>query len=236
LAAAQGRGRRQRGAPVAAAGDESSGERSTGHRAEAATMVVAGSNGSGSGSVSSVGSGPGSGETATILSTTAVQTGERGRNGWRRGALVAAVLLLIVVAAAAVVAAVLSVSSPRRIGPLTTAQATGAVQAFARAYSHRDTAAMARVLAPAVVRVSTSTSEHGRAAVLGDYRDQFRSNPVPVAYELAHLHVSPGWVARATADYTLKLRGGGSVRGHVVFGVQRVGGRVRIGLIATREL
>jgi hypothetical protein len=233
LAAAQGRGRRQRGAPVAAAGDQSPAERSTGHRAEAATVVVGGSNGSGS--VSGAGSGSRSGETATILSATAVQTTERRRHGWRRGALVAAVLLVVVVAAA-VVLALRSAISPRRIEPLTSAQATGAVQAFASAYSHRDTAAMARVLAPAVVRVSTSTSQHGRAAVLADYREQFRSNPVPVAYELAHLHVSPGWVARATADYTLKLQGGGSVRGHVVFGVQRVGGRVRIGLIATREL
>ena len=230
LAAAQGRGRRPRGAPVAAAGGDHQfpGERSIGRRSEAATVVVGGSNGSGSGS------GPQPGETATILSATAVQTGKRGRNGRGRGALVAA--LLVVVIAAVVVAALLPASSPRPVGPLTSAQATGAVQAFARAYSHRDTAAMARVLAPAVVRVSTSASEHGRAAVLSDYTGQFRSNPVPIGYELSHLHVSPGWVARATADYTLKLRGGGSVRGHVVFGVQRVDGRARIGLIATREL
>jgi ketosteroid isomerase-like protein len=153
---------------------------------------------------------------------------------WRRVAGVAGLLGLA--AAAAVAVALLSSRSPRPVGPLSIAQVSRVVHGFAAAYGRRDVAALARLLAPAVVRVSTSASEHGRAAVLGDYRQQFGSRPVPIAYELSHLHVTPGWVARATADYTLRLRGGASVRGRVVFGVQRVGGHPRIGLIATRQV
>jgi len=240
LSAAQGRDWRPRGTPAVAGGGASEAatggapEAATIGASEAATAVVGRSNGSGSGS------GSGSGEQATIVAPIAVKPipvkiGRRRRLEWRRVATVAA-LLVVAAAAAAVVIALRSPSSPRRIGPLTSLQATHAVEAFARAYSRHDGVEMARLLAPEVVRASSSATEHGRAAVLGDYQQQFRSNPVPVAYELSHLRVTPGWDARAAADYTLRLRGGGSERGHVVFGVERVGGRVKIGLIATRQI
>jgi hypothetical protein len=237
LAAARGRGRRAPSAPVLAAGERARGEASVGVRQEAATVAVGGSNGSGSGETGTVAV---SGESLTAVApTTVIEPGggrtREHRGSWRRvGAVVG--LLVAAAAVAAVVIALVSSSSPRRAGPVTSSQVTGAVQSFASAYSRRDSAAMARLLAPSAVRVSPSSSEHGRAAVLADYRQQFRSKPLPVGYELSNLHVSPGWVARATADYTLKLQGGGSVRGHVVFGVQRVAGRVKIGLIATREV
>lgn len=246
LAAAQGRGRRPGETPVAAPGDHLWGERSLGLRSEGTTIPIGGSNGSGSGSGS--GGGSGSGEAATVAGSlqpvTAVAPTARIEPGpprsrarrlpWRRVAAISA-LLAAVAAAAIIVVALLPSSSPRPLGPLTSSQAAQPIQAFARAYGRRDAAAIARLLTPAVVRVSASATEHGRAAVLGAYRQQFRTSPVPVAYELSHLHVAPGWIARATADYTLRLRGGGSVRGHVVFGVQRVGGRPAIGLIATRQ-
>ena len=130
----------------------------------------------------------------------------------------------------------LASGSPGSAGPLTRAQASRVIHAFASAYGRRDAGAISRLLSARVVRVSPSANEHGRRVVLADYRQQFSSAPVPVGYRLSHLRVSPGWIARATADFTLTLRGGGSERGHVVFGLQRVRGRPRIGLIATRVL
>jgi len=152
---------------------------------------------------------------------------------WGRAVAVVSLLLFAVV----VTVVVLSLSSsPRAVaaGPLSRAQASRVVDEFASAYGRRDSTAIARLLAPSVVRVSGSASERGRTAVLAGYRREFGSQAVPVAYELHHLRVSPGWVARASADYTLRLSGGSRVRGHVVFGVQRADGRALIGLIATR--
>ena len=236
LAAADARGRRPRGAPVA--------------------VAAAGLNGSGSGETATIAVFPPEPPTAVawtaepptaaapaapvtaVAPTAAVAPGirvERRPRGRLRRRAAAVAALLGVAAAAVAVVLLLGSRSPRPVGPLTGAQVSRVVHAFAGAYGRRDAGAIARLLAPAVVRVSTTASEHGRAAVVGDYRQQFRSNPVPVAYELSHLRVTPGWVARATADYTLRLQGGGSVRGQVVFGVQRVAGRVNIGLIATRQ-
>jgi serine/threonine-protein kinase len=230
LAAAEGRGRRTRGAPVMATADHSRRGRSVSRPAEAATIVLGGSNGAGEAATIIAGSR----ESPTAVAPTVRTERRHHRLSWRRAAGVAGLLGLALAAAVAVT--LLSSHKPRSVGPLSRAQVSRVVHGFAGAYGRRDVAAIGRLLAPAVVRVSISASEHGRAAVLSDYREQLRSNPVPIAYELSHLRVAPGWVARATADYTLRLRGGASVRGSVVFGVQRVGGRPRIGLIATRQL
>jgi len=225
LAAAQGRRGRARGGRGPAAG---------GDRSEAATRIV-GSNGSSE--AATLVAPNGSGGPATLVAPTVpvprTRRGGSRRLGRRGVAAVMAVAVLVVAAAAA--ALLLSARSPRVYGPVTSSEASRAVEAFAAAYGRRDAAAISRLLTPGVVRVSETRSEHGLAAVLADYRQQFATSPAPVADELHGLRVAPGWVARATAGYTLRLAGGGTVHGHVVFGIERVRGRAEIGLIATRQ-
>jgi len=109
----------------------------------------------------------------------------------------------------------------------------GAVRQFESAYSDRDSGELARVLAPNAVRVSPTAVQRGRAAVLAEYERQFRAEPVR-AYELSDAIVVAGPVGRVSGRYTVLLRGRAAITGTVAFGVERVGGRAEIGLIATQ--
>ena len=223
LAAAQGRHRRPRaGAGRVAAGNrsEAATKLAIDPAAEAATAVVGSSNGSG--------------EAATVV-TPAVKVLLPRQRFDRRSVAAVAAALIVAGASAALIALLSSAPAPRPPGPITPSQATRAVGSFAAAYGRRDAAAVSRLLTPDVMRVSPTASEHGRAAVLADYRQQFSSRPVPVGDQLSGLQVTPGWVARVTAHYTLRLQGGGHISGQVVFGLRRIGQQVRIGLIATRQ-
>jgi len=142
-----------------------------------------------------------------------------------------AVLAAIVVAV--VLAAVLSASKSTPTGPLSSSQVMGAVRAFASAYSDRDPRALARVLAPDAERVSPTQVEHGRSAVVAEYEQQFKTEPVQ-AYELSDAHTVGGPVGRVSGSYTVLLKGRPPITGTVAFGVERVDGRAEIGLIATQ--
>jgi serine/threonine-protein kinase len=152
----------------------------------------------------------------------------------RRRVLIALGLLLVAAAAAAVAVVVLATRTSTPSGPLSAAEVTGAGRAFASAYGSRSPRAMAAVLAPDVTRISTTVTEHGRRAVLAEYRRQFRTDPIR-AYELRAPIVTPGRAGRLAADYTVLERGRGTITGRVVFGVERVDGRPQIGLIVTQQ-
>jgi hypothetical protein len=147
--------------------------------------------------------------------------------------VVAVVAVLVAIGVAVALASALSPSEPKPSGPLTKAEVIGAVRQFASAYSDRDARALARVLAPSAVRVSPTAVQRGSAAVLAEYERQFRAEPVR-AYELSDATVVAGPVGRVSGRYTVLLRGRAAITGTVAFGVQRVGGRAEIGLIATQ--
>jgi serine/threonine-protein kinase len=142
----------------------------------------------------------------------------------------------LLLAPAVAVTAALLVAPTKQVptGPLSRAEAMSATHAFASAYGARDARALVAVLAPDVTRVSTNATEHGRAAVLTEYEQQFKANAIR-AYEIRNPVVTAGNVARVAARYTVLLRGGGTITGTVVFGVERLDGRPVIGLIATQQ-
>jgi serine/threonine-protein kinase len=153
----------------------------------------------------------------------------------RRRRAYAAITLLALAAAGAIVAVViLATRTAKPPGPLSATEVTDAARAFASAYGSRDRAAMSRALAPDVTRISTSVTERGRNAVLAEYERQFRGDPIR-GYELQHPAIRTGAVGRLAARYTVLLRGNGTIRGSVVFGVERVAGRPAIGLIVTQQ-
>jgi predicted Ser/Thr protein kinase len=166
----------------------------------------------------------------------AIAAADHDRGHRRRRVLALTALGLVVLMAVAAGLIALPGSGTRTpAGPLTVSEITGAVQRFATDYGHRDTGALARLLAPNVTRVDPSTVQHGRSAVLSEYQRQFVTRPVPVAYAVSELSVTPGWAGRAQASYTLTVKGGGTLPGAVVFGLQRAAdGRVQIALISTR--
>ena len=137
------------------------------------------------------------------------------------------------VVAALIVAIVLLTSGGQAGGPLSASEVAAAANSFARAYAHEDAAALARLLAPDVARVSPTGVERGRAAVLAEYRRQFAQGGIE-GYRLSHVSITPGWVGRLSATYTVPRAGGRAFGGTVVFGVRRLNGRSVIGLIATQ--
>jgi serine/threonine-protein kinase len=155
------------------------------------------------------------------------------RRGPRRALLGFAALILapvVAVAAALLLAPTKAVPS----GPLSRSEVMNVARRFASAYGSRDPRALVALLAPNVTRVSTTATQRGRVAVLAAYEQQFKANAIR-AYELQSPVVTPGNVGRVAARYTVLLQGGGTITGSVVFGVERLGGRAQIGLIATQQ-
>jgi serine/threonine-protein kinase len=154
----------------------------------------------------------------------------------RRPRMLATIGLLLAagVAAAAVIAVLATRTTPTPKGPLSAAEVTGAARAFAAAYGSRDRHALARVLAPEVTRISTTVTQRGRAAVLAEYVRQFRHDAI-TGYTLSDTAVVAGRAGRLSAHYTVALRGGGTITGSVVFGVERIAGRPMIALIVTQQ-
>jgi len=150
-----------------------------------------------------------------------------------RGAVVA--LVGVVVALAGAVAA-LSATSSRAAppGPLSRVEMTRLVQSFARDYGRRDAAALGSLLAPGIVRVDARSIDRGRPAVLATYRSQLADGSV-VGYRLAGLQLTPGWTGRASAQYAILRIGRATITGRVSFGIERIGRRPEIALIAIRR-
>ena len=67
-----------------------------------------------------------------------------------------------------------------------------------------------------------------------EYHRQFAASEIQ-GYRLDNLSVTPGWAGRASAGYTVTRAGGRDFGGRVVFGVRRVNGDPKIGLIATQS-
>jgi ketosteroid isomerase-like protein len=163
-------------------------------------------------------------------------SGGSGRS-WRHRPFAVAAGLGAAVVVAAVAVGVIELgnnSGPKPVGPLATSEITAAVQRFATDYSRHDVRSLSQLLASDVTRIDPSNAEHGRAAVIKEYKTQFTTKPVPTKYTLSDLTVIPGWAGRAHAQYTLTLTGGGTASGHVVFGLQRDGNRVQVALISTQ--
>jgi serine/threonine-protein kinase len=118
--------------------------------------------------------------------------------------------------------------------PLSDADVSGAARAFARAYGHEDTRALAALLAPDVQRVAPGDVQRGRQAVVDTYRSQFRSQ-VTRGYRLDGLKVEAGPVGRVQARFTVTRASRPPITGVVVIGVERRHGRPRIRLIATES-
>jgi serine/threonine-protein kinase len=149
----------------------------------------------------------------------------------RRGALLAGAAALLVAVATALVLVMAPAASPT--GPLSRTEITGVVQSFATAYGQRDARALGLLMAPNVERFSPSATEIGRTAVLAEYRGQLRDRSI-MAYRVAGLSVETGWVGRAAAQYAVVRAGQSTETGSVTFGIERVGGRPVIELIATQ--
>jgi hypothetical protein len=141
----------------------------------------------------------------------------------------------LLVAIGVVVAVVALASSPKAMptGPLSSAEVMRAVRGFATAYGEKNPRALAGVLAPGVERVSPTAVEHGRVAVLVEYKAQFKAEPIR-AYELSDTSIVPGSVGRVSGRYTVLQRGRAAITGTVAFGIERVDGQPEIGLIATQ--
>jgi hypothetical protein len=154
----------------------------------------------------------------------------RSRRFPRRYALLG---LAALAAAALVVGIVIAGSGGTPSGPLRSSEVAGAARAFAHAYAHQDAAALNELLTADVQRVSPTGVERGRTAVVAEYKRQFALGGIQ-DYRLGKLSVTAGWVGRVTSSYTVPRSGGRSFGGTVTFGVSRVNGDVRIGLIATQ--
>jgi hypothetical protein len=150
----------------------------------------------------------------------------------RRRRLVRALTAVVLALPAAAVIGLVATSSGGRTGPLGSGEVEDVAQAFARAYSDEDSAALRRLLTPGVKRVGTDAVQRGRAAVVAEYRRQFAAGTV-VRYELADLRTTGGRVGRAEGRYTVTRRGLVPLTGRVVLGVVRRDGDARIDLIAT---
>jgi serine/threonine-protein kinase len=151
-----------------------------------------------------------------------------------RPALLGFAALILAPVVAVAVALLLAPTKKVPTGPLTRSEVLNVARGFASAYGSRSPRALVALLAPDVVRVSTAATQRGRAAVLAEYEQQFKANQIR-AYELQSPVVTPGNVGRVAARYMVRLGGGGTITGTVVFGVERLGGRAQIGLIATQQ-
>jgi serine/threonine protein kinase len=173
----------------------------------------------------------GADEVPTLL----VSGSEPDQGSRRRGPLAVTAAAVLVALAAVLVILVLQRSPATPLKAFSRAQVDTVVQNFAAAYSSHSTSGLSALLAPGVIRVAPTGVERGLSAVLADYSRQFDTKPLPVTYKLSALVTTGGWIGRSAGTYTLRLKGNNTVSGHVVFAVQRIGGRPMIALIATQE-
>jgi predicted Ser/Thr protein kinase len=155
----------------------------------------------------------------------------RRRAGTRRLAALGLTLLAAAGAGLAVSAVVGDGRDTASTGPVDADEARAVVDRFARAYEREDGTALGRTLTANVERVVPAGRQRGRAAVVSEYADQFRSMPI-TGYDLREVDIEGGGVARAEGRYVVSRKGESSFGGHIVFGVIRERGRPRIDLIA----
>jgi serine/threonine-protein kinase len=154
------------------------------------------------------------------------------RRGHRTELLTIASLFAIGAVIVAIVFATQRSADPHR--PLSDSDVAGIAHQFARAYGAEDAHALAALLSSDVERVSPADTQHGRAAVVAQYRAQFRANRT-TAYRLDDLTVSSGDAGRAAARFTVTREGRPPITGNVVLGVERRGGKPQIRMIATES-
>jgi predicted Ser/Thr protein kinase len=163
-----------------------------------------------------------------------VPTATLERRGGRRDRLRAGLLAagLVVLAAAAVATAVVLLVGGSDEGSLSSGEIARTARSFASAYGREDRRALNALLAPNVERISPSDLQRGRRAVLAEYGRQFQAN-VTREYRLDGLEATGGSAGRASARFTVERANRPPITGRVVLGVERIGGRPRIRLIAT---
>jgi predicted Ser/Thr protein kinase len=149
----------------------------------------------------------------------------------RRRALLAVALGLALAAGAVTALALALGGDGTSSGPLSEAEVRRAADRFARAYANEDARTMTRILSADVQRVSPGDVQRGRRDVVAEYRRQFADSDVQ-DYQLTDLQVEGGRVGRASGRYVVERKGRPVISGRVVFGVERIAGRSRIGLIA----
>jgi ketosteroid isomerase-like protein len=117
-------------------------------------------------------------------------------------------------------------------GPLSTQEVEDAAQSFADAYANEDTRALGASLTHDVQRVLPAGRLNGRAAVVSEYRRQFRAQNTD-GYDLSDVEASGGSAGRASGRYAVKIDGKEQITGRIVFSVVRDGhGKPRIAMIA----
>jgi serine/threonine-protein kinase len=150
----------------------------------------------------------------------------------RAGAALLAAAALVGVAAGAGVGP-FGGSTPAPTAPLSAADVRAATGDFAAAYAAEDVRALGATLTRDVQRVTPGDVQRGRAAVVAQYRGQFAAYAIK-GYQLEGLEVQGGGAGRASGTYTVARADGGPIRGDIVFGVVRDGGRPRIALISAK--
>jgi serine/threonine-protein kinase len=117
--------------------------------------------------------------------------------------------------------------------PLSADDVRGVAEGFATAYANEDDAALRRLLATDVGRVTPADAQRGRAAVLRESRGQFEANETE-SYSLDDIRLRPGRLGRATGSYSASRSDGGPLTGRIVLGVRREGAGARIALIVVK--
>jgi protein kinase-like protein len=148
-----------------------------------------------------------------------------------RDALLATVITVVLAAVAGILLGVGPFATENGTGPVSSTEVRNTAESFALAYAREDDHSLRRLLSSDVDRVTPADREHGRRAVLREYRRQFGINSTR-SYALDNLRVTGGEVGRARGRYAASLAGHRPITGQVVFGVRRQGGRPRIALIA----
>jgi serine/threonine protein kinase len=153
----------------------------------------------------------------------------------RRGRIrMVAAALLAGALAAGVFAALGDVLAGETIkkGPLSVAEVHDAAQSFADAYEREDTQLLAASLTRDVQRVLPAGRLNGRAAVVSEYRRQFRAQHTD-GYDLRDVEATGGGAGRASGRYAVKIDGKEQITGKIVFSVVRDNrGKPRIAMIA----
>ena len=155
----------------------------------------------------------------------------RAGRGSARLALVAVAVAGLAAVAALAVAGAGGGSPPPAVEAVTDTEVRVAVKQFSDAYASEDPRALGRVLTADVVRVLPSGRQQGRRAVVAEYAKQFDTMNI-TAYTVSDLQARGGDAGRAEGNYTVRRKSAAPFGGHLVLGVVKEHGRVRIRLIA----
>lgn len=125
-----------------------------------------------------------------------------------------------------------SPTSPPGGGVVSQAEARSLVRRYVSAYEAEDPDALRRLFSPDVAQVGPSTNNHGRDAVLADFRQQVALLDSP-RYRFTEAAASPGAPATVSGTYDVTDAAGIESRGTITFTIARDGGRPRLTRLVT---